>query len=142
MSLIFIDCEAPYGAGSPSVADMTHFGAVEYKSRATFHGRDCFRETFEDFREWLKKFPPPWVAVSDNPAYDWQWLNYYFWKYQGSNPMGHSARRIGDFYAGLCGDFWKSSRWKHLRITKHDHDPTHDALGNVEAFERIIRGER
>ena len=29
MSLIFVDCEAPYGVGSPSVGGMTEFGAVE-----------------------------------------------------------------------------------------------------------------
>ncbi len=47
MALIFVDCEAPFGAGAPSVGDMTEFGAVEFKTKETFHGKDCSKETFE-----------------------------------------------------------------------------------------------
>ena len=142
MTLIFIDCEAPFGIGAPSVGDMTEFGAVEFDTRATFHGRDYSEETFVAFEEWLRQFEPPFVAVSDNPAYDWQWINFYFWKYLGRNPLGHSARRISDFYAGLRGDFFKTQEWKRLRVTKHDHNPVNDALGNAEAFARLLKGER
>lgn len=143
MSLFFVDCEAPFGVGSPAVGDMTEFGAVEFKSRAYFHGHNPSRETFEAFREWLLKTSKgrP-VFISDNPAYDWQWINFYFWRHFGENPFGHSARRIGDFYAGLVNDFYNSSKWKKLRITKHDHNPVNDALGNVEAFQRMLNGER
>jgi hypothetical protein len=77
--------------------------------------------------------------VSDNPAYDFQWINYGFDKYVGENPFGHSARRIGDFYAGLCRDFIKTQEWKELRITKHDHNPVNDAMGNLEAFEQLLQ---
>ncbi len=56
--------------------------------------------------------------------------------------FGHFARRIGDFYAGLAGDFADSQSWKKLRVTPHDHNPVHDAMGNVEAFERLLKGER
>ena len=121
---------------------MTTFGAVEYHTRHTFHGPAPTQEVFQAFWYWLDCFPEPWVMVSDNPAYDFQWINFYFWKYFGGNPMGHSARRIGDFYAGLCGDFRKSQEWKKLRVTKHDHHPVHDACGNAEAFARILAGER
>lgn len=141
-SLIFVDCEAPFGVGSPAVGDMTEFGAVEYKTRKTFHGQDCSKETFEAFRDWLKQFGERPVFISDNPAYDFQWINFYFWKYFGANPFGHSARRISDFYAGLTGDFRNTQKWKKLRRTKHDHNPVNDAMGNVEAFERMLNGER
>lgn len=60
----------------------------------------------------------------------------------GSNPFGHSARRISDFDAGLMGDFTKTMGWKRLRARPHGHNPVHDAMGNVEAFERLLRGER
>jgi hypothetical protein len=144
MSLIFVDCEAPFGVGSPATGDMTEFGAVEFKTRRTFHGADCSKETFELFRQWLleAKDDKGLTFVSDNPAYDWQWINFYFHKYFGENPLGFSARRIGDFYAGLVGDFHKSNNWKKLRRTKHDHNPVNDAMGNVEAFERMLAGER
>jgi hypothetical protein len=138
--LIFVDCEAPYGCGSPAVGDMTEFGAVDFDTRRTFHGRDCSRETFAAFAEWIKEVSGDArpVFVSDNPAYDWQWINFYFWRYTGANPFGHSARRIGDFYAGLKRDFRNTNGWKKLRTTPHDHNPVNDAMGNVEAFSALL----
>jgi hypothetical protein len=82
------------------------------------------------------------VFVSDNPAYDFQWINYGFHHTLGRNPFGHSGRRISDFYAGLTGRWENTQAWKKLRQTPHDHNPVNDALGNVEAFERILAGER
>lgn len=149
MGLIFVDCEVPFGVGSPSVGDMTEFGAVDYDTRKTFHGKDCTKATFIEFDFWLRvvsKDKP--VFVSDNPAYDFQWINFYFWRYLGRNPFGHSGRRISDFYAGLMGDFYNTQSWKKWRITKHDHNPVNDAMGNVEAFSKIMenlkisKGER
>ena len=74
------------------------------------------------------------VMVSDNPAFDFQFICYYLHAFAGDNPFGHSARRIGDLYAGLVRDFRASSRWKSLRKTKHTHHPVDDAKGNVEAL--------
>ncbi len=159
-NLIFVDCEA-YGK-SPSTGVLTEFGAVAYPSRDKFHGILAERspaegstsnmpkkladekEVFEKFEQWLLKVTNnehP-IFVSDNPAFDWQWINDGFWKNLGRNPFGHSARRIGDFYAGLVGDFTDSSSWKKLRVTQHDHNPVHDALGNLEAFDRMLKGKR
>jgi hypothetical protein len=145
-TLIVVDCEAPFGIGSPSVGDMTAFGAVDVNalqkgSIETFHGRDCSQETFELFSAWLSMRRPV-VFVSDNPAYDFQWINFYFWRYVGQNPFGHSGRRISDYYAGLTGDFHNTQRWKRLRKTKHNHHPVNDAMGNAEALIRIFNGER
>jgi len=162
--LIFIDCEA--NGRCPGRGLMTEFGAVAYSTRETFHGSlvECentsaqvefpydklfdlvkTKKVMEDFAAWLITIvgtEKP-VFVSDNPAFDWQWINYYFWNYtELGNPFGHSARRISDFYAGLKNDFADSQRWKKLRKTNHDHNSVHDALGNVEAFERMLNGER
>jgi hypothetical protein len=91
------------------------------------------------FEAWLNNLGPGRrVFVSDNPAYDWQWINHGFWHYRGHNPFGHSARRISDFYAGVKGDWEQTQAWKEWRITPHDHNPVHDSLGNVEAFDRIM----
>lgn len=167
MSLVFVDCEA-YG-GAPSVGRLTEFGAVTYPDKKTFYGSliptipsadnpavpipvsDILNfeylqlaiPIFEDFDKWLKENTTgrP-VFVSDNPAFDWQWINDLFWIILKRNPFGHSARRISDFYAGLMGDFHKTQNWKRLRITKHTHNPVDDAMGNVEAFERLLKGER
>jgi len=139
--LIFVDTE---GANpTPNGWNLREFGAVEFNSRRTFYGKDNSIKTFIDFNAWINSFGKGRkVFISDNPAYDWAPINFYFHKYFNGNPFGHSARRIGDFYAGLVGDFNKASEWKRLRITKHDHNPVNDAMGNVEAFARIIKGER
>ena len=136
VSLIFVDCE-----GIDVVnGRMREFGAVEFKTRSTFHGRDDSPETFKAFAEWLEQFSGRPVFVSDNPAYDWQGINYGFLAHLGYNPFGHSARRIGDFAAGLAGDFFARQTWKSLRVTPHDHNPVNDAMGNVEAFAQLLRG--
>jgi len=147
-NLIFVDCEA--SGKSPSTGKLTEFGAVAYPSKVTFHGVLLGKkpmeekEVFEKFEKWVlqvTKGGRP-IFVSDNPAFDWQWINDGFWRTLGRNPFGHSARRIGDFYAGLVGNFTDSSSWKKLRITPHDHNPINDAMGNLEAFERLLNGER
>lgn len=155
LTLIFVDCEAD--GPCPGIGRCTEFGAVEFKSRKSFHGvlksvldrrfpekqeyRDDYK-VFKEFNYWLIQFDRPFIFVSDNNGYDWQWINYGFHHTLGFNPFGHSSRRISDFYAGLIGDFRKSQGWKRLRITKHDHHPVHDAMGNAEAFARILNGER
>jgi hypothetical protein len=79
------------------------------------------------------------VFVSDNPAYDWQWIAALFDRAGMDNPFGHSARRISDFWAGLNRDWSDTQSWKRFRRTAHDHNPVNDAMGNVEAFEEILR---
>lgn len=151
MSYIFVDCEADFKSPCPGLGNgMTEFGAVELDTKKTFHGKPRERangreaiasewlETMLEFEAWVKGFKGPPIFWSDNPAYDWQWINYYFWHTIHRNPFGHSARRIGDFYAGLVGDLRAASDWKQLRITPHDHNPVNDAMGNVEAFVRIL----
>lgn len=88
----------------------------------------------QNFADWVKTCNADGrpVFVSDNPAFDWSYMNYYFHRFIGSNPFGYSARRIGDFYCGLTKDYFAS--WKKLRKTKHDHNPVNDAKGNAEAL--------
>jgi hypothetical protein len=160
-NLVFVDCEAT--GPCPGLGELTEFGAVEYQSRRTFHGVlfesrpraddpalsertgkgfDPLR-VFGDFERWLRSVTSGrCIFVSDNPAYDFQWINYGFHHAVGRNPFGHSGRRISDFYAGLMGDFGQTQGWKRLQVTPHDHNPVNDAMGNVEAFERMLRGER
>lgn len=93
------------------------------------------------FKRWLLdlyggKRIPVW---SDNPGFDWQFVNGYLWLYTDSNPMGWSMRRIGDFYAGKMGDVTAASKWKRLRDTKHTHNALDDAKGNAEALQKILR---
>ena len=71
---------------------MTEFGAVDVNALQdgrveTFHGTDCSEDTFRQFREWLTPRMPV-VFVSDNPAYDFQWINFYFWRYSARTRSG------------------------------------------------------
>ena len=89
--------------------------------------------TMQDFALWVDEVTTgkP-IFITDNPAYDFPWINYYFHRYVGRNPFGWSARRIGDLYCGMKMDSYAG--WKHLRKTKHTHNPLDDAMGNVEAL--------
>lgn len=161
MSLVVVDVEAD--GAIPHKYSMVCFGAVivEPSLSKTFYGKtkpisdewnpealaisgfgreehltfDEPKEVISNFRDWLNynvKDRP--VFISDNLAFDWQWINYYFHYYLGKNPFGFSGRRIGDLYAGLEKDFFAASRWKKFRKTLHTHNPVDDALGNAEAL--------
>lgn len=167
--LIVVDCEAdgPY----PARYSLVCFGAVvvEPELDRTFYGRcapvsqewdpqalavsGISREeherfpdperTMHKFAEWLRSLGGgnP-VFVSDNPAFDWQWINYYFGEHYGSNPFGFSARRIGDFAAGLERNWSAANKWKSLRQTRHTHNPVDDARGNAEALLVLLEQAR
>lgn len=83
---------------------------------------------------WLDSFPGHTQMISDNPAFDFMWIACLFDGAGMENPFGHSARRIGDFAAGIDGRWAKSNDWKRLRKTPHTHDPVDDAVGNREAL--------
>lgn len=161
MSYIVVDIESD--DQSPAIGSMVCFGAVLVSDTSkTFYGKTkpiCenfnpealaisgFKreehEQFDEPKEVMKNFAD-WVEnvsdgkptfISDNPAFDWQWINYYFHKYLGRNPFGFSARRIGDLYCGMVKDAGKNHEWKKkYRKTKHDHNPVNDAKGNAEAL--------
>jgi hypothetical protein len=95
--------------------------------------------TMEDFYEWLIGLSAKRIYFwSDNPAFDWQFINYYFYYCEMKNPFGYSARRIGDLYAGLTGKIFDATSWKKLRKTKHDHNPVNDAMGNAEVLYELL----
>lgn len=158
-NLVFVDVEAT--GISPFSGVMTEFGAVHYVSRDTYHGvlyeaepsvenpaipvltggREFDRrKVMGEFADWLAaRVNGRPVFVSDNPAFDFGWMAYYFDEALGTNPFGHSGRRIGDFAAGLRGRWSGPQDWKRLRVTRHDHNPVNDAMGNAEAFAALIR---
>ena len=82
------------------------------------------------------------VFVSDNPGFDFAFVNHYLHSYppdgdEPVNPFGHSSRRIGDLWAGMIGDASASSDWKSMRVTAHTHNALDDAVGNAEALMRF-----
>ena len=162
MSYIVVDVEAD--GELPGRNSMVCFGAVivEPSLKRSFYGEtkpissvwnpqalaisgftrkqhEAFEDpavVMRDFETWVKSFSvgKP-VFISDNIAFDWQWINYYFHFFLGRNVFGFSGRRIGDLYCGMKMDAGANSEWKKLyRKTKHTHNPVDDAMGNAEAL--------
>ena len=162
MSYFMVDIEAD--GPIPGDYSMICFGAVlvERALERTFYGRlrpiseewipealevsGFSREktlTFDDPKTVMQRFAA-WVEsetdgrpmfISDNNGFDWQFINWYFHHFTGENPFGHSSTNLGSLYKGVVKDMFKS--FKHLRKTKHTHDPVDDARGNAEALLRI-----
>ncbi len=159
MSYVMVDIEAD--GPIPGDYSMVCFGAVvvEPSLTRTFYARlkpisdqwvpDALRisgfsreETlqFADpaqemarFEAWLKETGArrP-IFVADNNGFDWQFINWYFHHFLRRNPFGFSSMNLGSLYKGMLSD--AAASFKHLRKTRHTHDPVDDAMGNAEAL--------
>ena len=167
MSFVMVDIESD--GPIPGDYSMISFGAVivEPSLDRTFYGRlrpisekwipDALavsghtrdetnqfplpEQVMTQFRDWLGqnvKGQPRFI--SDNNGFDWQFINWYFHHFLGANPFGFSSTNLGSFYKGAVKDFFKN--FKHLRKTRHTHNPVDDAKGNAEAFLEIIKQHR
>lgn len=87
------------------------------------------------FDDWLSTIQNP-MFVSDNNGFDWQFVNYYFHEFMGRNRFGFSSTNLGSLYKGVVCDMRKN--FKHLRKTRHTHDPLDDAMGNAEAMLTVL----
>ena len=159
MSYIMVDVESD--GPIPGDYSMISFGAVlvDEKLDKTFYGRlkpisekfiqealsvsghsredtllfDDPAKVMIDFAEWLKinSNEKP-IFISDNNGFDWMFMCFYFHHFTRLNPFGHSSQNLGSLYKGLVKD--TSQNFKHLRKTKHTHNPVDDAKGNAEAL--------
>lgn len=91
------------------------------------------KDVMNSFSAWLKEVcaDRP-MFISDNNGFDWQFVNWYFHHFTGANPFGFSSTNLGSLYKGLVKDVFQT--FKHLRKTKHTHNPVDDATGNAEAL--------
>jgi DNA polymerase III epsilon subunit-like protein len=76
------------------------------------------------------------MFISDNNGFDFMFVAWYFHHFLGRNPFGHSSTNLGSLYKGTVGSMFKN--FKHLRKTKHTHNPVEDAVGNAEALIEIV----
>lgn len=163
MSFFVVDIEADNT--TPATGSMVSFGIVKVTEdlNETFYGElapisplwnpDALKVSGFSREETLE-FPEPDIAMkssnewildvngkgrpiffSDNLAFDWMWMAYYFDMCNIKNPFGHSGRRIGDIITGLENDMY--IRWKQWRKTKHTHHPVDDAKGNAEVLIKL-----
>jgi hypothetical protein len=90
-------------------------------------------QTMSSFDSWLTaNVAGRPLFVADNNGFDWQFINWYFHHFLGRNPFGFSSMNLGSLYKGLVKDTFAS--FKHLRKTRHTHNPVDDAMGNAEAL--------
>ena len=103
-----------------------------------FNREDTFefenpKKVMLDFKNWLhKNCKTRPLFFSDNNGFDWQFINWYFIHFIEENPFGFSSTNLGSLYKGIVNDMFQN--FKHLRKTKHTHNPVDDALGNAEAL--------
>jgi hypothetical protein len=110
---------------------------VSYETQRTYREPDI---VMHEAITWVNRLTEGKRAIfwSDNPAFDWQFWNWYCHKYAGENPGGFSARRIGDLDAGRRGEALNTSAFKKRRETAHTHNPVDDARGNAEALRWVL----
>jgi hypothetical protein len=95
-------------------------------------------EAMQNFERWLLEHAGRRAFfISDNNGFDWQFINWYFWHFIGRNPFGHSSTNLGSLYKGMVKDTFQN--FKHLRRTRHSHNPVDDAQGNAEALIEMKR---
>jgi hypothetical protein len=119
---------ADWNEEAQAISGFTHEEALQFPDPFT---------TMNAFCSWvnLNSVGHP-IFVSDNSAYDWMFTCWYLWKFCGENPFGFSARNLNDIWKGMQRNH--RSSFKHLRITKHDHNPVNDAMGNAEALKQMV----
>ena len=136
-----------YGETKPISKDwIPEALAISGVSRETHETFNSPEFTMTAVRKWIiennTKGRP--IFISDNNGYDFAFFNYYFHTFidksvpfNDRNPFGWSSRRISDLYCGMMKD--SRAAWKHLRKTKHTHDPVQDSLGNAEVILEMKR---
>jgi len=109
-------------------------------SRKDTEAFDDPEEVMHKFYNWIRALNEPKTRpmfISDNNGFDFAFINYYFWRFLGENPFGHSSTNLGSLYHGWKNDMFHN--FKHLRKTEHTHNPVDDARGNAEALYEMIR---
>ena len=72
--------------------------AVSGFSREDTLGFDDPKNVMENFARWIEENTKGRAFfVSDNNGFDWQFINWYFWRFTGRNPFGHSSTNLGSY---------------------------------------------
>jgi DNA polymerase III epsilon subunit-like protein len=103
-------------------------------------------EAMTRFEHWLQVEIPentqP-IFVAFNAAFDWMFVNDYFYRFLGRNPFGYSALDLKAYYMGLHGSHWSETKMRHLgnrylggrRLTHH---ALRDAQDQAELFQKML----
>lgn len=106
-------------------------------------------EGMKSFNKWIEGAATGLIPVfvGFNAPFDWQFINWYFHVFLGSNPFGIKAIDIKAYYMGFSGSSWvntSSSRlpsWLQPANYKK-HNALDDAIAQAEIFSRLIYASR
>lgn len=89
---------------------------------------------FRDLKHKLKNlFRNYRIFPMAKPAnYDWQWINYYFHRFLGENPLGFSARCISTYAWAISGKLAPSDGMEMYKWANPNFKHTHRALDDAK----------
>jgi len=100
-----------------------------------------------EFDEWISTLPGSKVAVGYPICFDWGFVNWYFHRFVGRNPLGISGQDIKSFASAILGTPYKEtvkrkfpSQWD--TGSQHTHVAIDDALEQGELLVNIQRHPR
>ncbi|MDA0659312.1 MAG: exonuclease [Planctomycetota bacterium] len=113
--------------------DALKIAGFSRQETLTFDDPTTVMDTFDAWVREVSRGRP--LFISDNNGFDWQFINWYFHHFLGSNPFGFSSANLASLYKGIVRDTY--SNFRHLRKTEPTHHPVDDARGNAEALLQI-----
>ncbi len=80
------------------------------------------------------------VFVGLNACFDWSFVNYYFMRFNGTNPFGFAALDIKSLFMGARGCSWLETRSSEMkRVLYATSTGTHDALEDAQFQAELFR---
>ena len=105
--------------------------AISGRTREETLEFDAPAVTMKAFAAWLDALPGTPVFVSDNP-FDWMFVCWYLWHFEGRNPFGHSGHNLASLAKGAFWDM--NGSISSLRDAPLDHDALSDARANARVL--------
>ncbi len=90
-------------------------------------------EVFKELNEQIIELSKTWelIPAAAPAAYDWQWPNWYFIKFVGSNPLGHKAHCMNSFLWGMKKKMHPSTWDFRKQFLDPNYPHTHRALDDA-----------
>jgi DNA polymerase III epsilon subunit-like protein len=84
------------------------------------------------------------IFVGFNAPFDWQFVNWYFIVYTGSNPFGINAIDIKAYFMGAAHTSWRKTSSSNmpdwLKVeNKEKHNALSDAISQAVIFDRLLK---